>query len=187
MLNKIATQVKDCFLFDLERFVDDRGFFQECFKYSKYENFLDFGMSFNWKQMNWSNNRKNSLRGIHVAPYGKLVTCVAGKIWDCVVDLRQNSPTFLKMYSVELSKDQPKQIFVPPGCGHAFVSLEDCTSVVYLQSQEFTPNKELTLDYKDAFLNIGWPGENHVLSPRDKNGMSLKEVLNYYSLSHSNK
>jgi len=179
MLNKIETKVKDCFLFKLERFTDDRGFFQECFKYENYEPFLDFGMSFNWKQMNWSNNKKHVLRGIHVAPYGKLVTCVSGKIWDCVVDLRAASETFLQVYSVELSQEQPQQIFVPPGCGHAFVSLEDCTSVVYLQTQEYSLNKEVTLNHKEPFLKIEWPGSNHILSPRDKNGMSLQDVLNY--------
>lgn len=184
MLNKIATQVKDCFLFELERFVDDRGFFQECFRTSKYEPFLDFGMSFNFKQMNWSNNRKDALRGIHVAPYGKLVTCMDGKIWDCVVDLRPQSETFLKVYSVELSLEGPRQIFVPPGCGHAFVSLEDCTSVIYLQTQEYTQKKEVVLDYKDQVLKIQWPGSNHIVSPRDKAGMPLQDVLNYFSYSN---
>lgn len=181
MLNKIGTKVKDCFVFETQRFIDDRGFFQECFRNSNYEPFLDFGMSFNWKQMNWSNNKKNVLRGIHVAPYGKLVTCLAGKIWDCVVDLRTNSETFLQIFSTELSFDRPRQIFVPPGCGHAFVSLEDCTSVVYLQTAEFTQKKELTLDHKDEFLKIQWPGSNHILSPRDKSGLPLKEVLNNFS------
>lgn len=178
MLKKIETKVKDCFLFDLERFSDDRGFFQECFRYSEYAPFLDFGMGFSWKQMNWSNNRKNVLRGIHVAPYAKLVTCVHGRIWDCIVDLRPSSQTFLQIFSIELSSTETKQVFVPPGCGHGFVSLEDCASVAYLQTQEYTKQKELTLNYKEELLQVVWPGENHIISERDKNGLSLSEVLN---------
>jgi len=179
----IPTDVEHCTVVMMDRYYDNRGFFQELYEQDKYTHGIEL---LNWQQTNWSVSNKNVLRGIHVANYAKLVTCVSGKVWDLVVDLRTNSPTFLKHVGVELTPDEPKQIYVPPGCGHGFVSLEDNSSVVYMQTGRFAKEGELTVMYNEPNLNIQWPGENHTISERDKGGqplwsfqMCLSEEIDY--------
>jgi len=179
----IPTDVENCTVVMMDRYHDDRGFFQELYEQDKYTHGIEL---LNWQQTNWSVSNKNALRGIHVANYAKLVTCVSGKIWDLVVDLRTNSPTFLKYVGVELTPDEPKQVYVPPGCGHGFVSLEDNSSVVYMQTGRYAQDGELTVMYNEPNLAIQWPGENHTISERDKGGqplwsfqMCLSEKIDY--------
>jgi len=164
------TEVEDCTVVMIDRYHDDRGFFQELYEQDKYTHGISL---LNWQQTNWSVSNKNVLRGIHVAQYAKLVTCVSGKIWDLVVDLRSGSPTFLKYVGVELTPDEPKQVYVPPGCGHGFVALEDNTSVVYMQTGRFAKEGELTVMYNEPNLKIQWPGEGHIISNRDKEAQPL--------------
>jgi dTDP-4-dehydrorhamnose 3,5-epimerase len=151
----------------MQRHDDSRGFFQEIFQIDRYK---DLGVDHTWKQANWSYNRLGSLRGIHVAPYAKLVTCVSGRIWDVVVDLRKDSPTFGEWIADWLY--ETKQMYVPPGCGHAFCSLEDDTSVVYLQSDVYQPDKECSVAWNDPILRISWPDMGYVISDKDQNAMS---------------
>lgn len=169
----IPTDIEGCMVVMMDRYHDDRGFFQELYEQDKYSNHILTQPGQHWQQTNWSVSNKNVLRGIHVANYAKLVTCVSGKIWDLVVDLRTDSPTFLKHIGVELSLDDPKQVYVPAGCGHGFVALEDNSSVVYLQTSLFANEGELTVMYNEHNLNIQWPGDNHIISERDKCGQSL--------------
>jgi dTDP-4-dehydrorhamnose 3,5-epimerase len=164
-----TTDVENCFIVMMDRYHDNRGFFQELYEQDKYSEIL----SENWQQTNWSVSNKNVLRGIHVANYAKLVTCITGKIWDVVVDLRPNSTTYTKYVGVELTPDEPKQIYVPSGCGHGFVSLEDNSSVVYMQTGRFAEQGEITIMYNEPLLNIPWPGENHTISKRDEQGQFL--------------
>lgn len=167
----IATDVQGCTVVMIDRYHDNRGFFQELYQQDKYsEHILPEG---HWQQVNWSVSNKNVLRGIHVANYSKLVTCISGKVWDLVVDLRPDSPTFMKHVGVELSPDNPKQIYVPSGCGHGFVSLEDNSSVVYMQSGRFAEEGESTVMFNEPSLSITWPGEDHIISDRDKSGIPL--------------
>jgi len=168
----IPTEVQDCMVVVTERYHDDRGFFQELYEEDKYQHGLDH-VEQRWQQVNWSLSNKNVLRGIHVAQYAKLVTCIAGKIWDLVVDLRSKSPTFLKWIGVELCLGDAKQVYVPPGCGHGFVALEDNTNVVYMQSGRYAKQGELTIMYNEPNLKIQWPGENHIISQRDKDAQPL--------------
>lgn len=170
----IPTDVEHCTVVMMDRYHDNRGFFQELYEQEKYSNHILTQPGQHWQQTNWSVSNKNVLRGIHVANYAKLVTCVSGKVWDLVVDLRADSPTFLKHVGVELSPDEPKQVYVPPGCGHGFVSLEDNSSVVYMQTGRFAEEGELTVMYNEPDLNIQWPGENHTISDRDKGGQPLR-------------
>jgi dTDP-4-dehydrorhamnose 3,5-epimerase len=165
-MNFINTNIEQCTIAIMDRHHDDRGFFQELYEQEKYKDQIKD----NWQQTNWSFSNKNVLRGIHVANYAKLVTCISGKIWDLVVDLRPKSPTFMNHIGVELNPDEPKQVYVPPGCGHGFVALENNSSVVYMQTGRFAKEGESTIMYNDPNLNIIWPGENHIISDRDKNG-----------------
>lgn len=169
----VPTDVANCTVVEMDRHFDDRGFFQELYEEEKYAEHILTQPGERWQQANWSTSKMNVLRGIHVAPYAKLVTCVSGKIWDMVVDLRSDSPTYLKYVGVELSPAEPKQIYVPPGCGHGFVSLADNSSVVYFTSGRYAKQGELTVMYNEPVLKINWPGENHLISERDKGGNPL--------------
>jgi len=164
-MNIVRTELPGCSIIEADRHFDDRGFFQELFEQSKY--------AASWKQVNWSSSKRNVLRGIHVAEYIKLVTCVSGHIWDMVVDLRPNSPTYLHHIGVELSADQSRQVYIPAGCGHGFVSLEDNSCIVYMQTERYAELGEQTVMYNDPTLAINWPGENHIISDRDRNGTLL--------------
>jgi dTDP-4-dehydrorhamnose 3,5-epimerase len=170
----IPTAVEDCVVVRMDRHPDDRGYFQELYEEDKYQHggILD-KVEQRWQQVNWSVSKKNVLRGIHCAEYAKLVTCISGRIWDLVVDLRPKSPTFLKHIGVELHPDEPTQVYVPPGCGHGFVSLEDNSNVVYMQSGRYAKQGELTVMYNEPNLKIEWPGENHIISVRDAQASPL--------------
>lgn len=173
-----ASTVKDAMVVVMDRHHDDRGFFQEIYEEDNYYHgldtpWLDANKRIRWQQSNWSVSNKNVLRGIHVAPYAKLVTCVSGRIWDVVVDCRSKSPTFLKHFAIELHPGEPKQVYVPPGCGHAFLALEDNSSVIYMQSGRYAKEGEIPVIYNEPNLNIPWPGENYILSERDREAGAL--------------
>ena len=160
-------------IFKPDSFEDFRGELFTIFKYGDYSNIL-----FNHDKVSIS--RKNVLRGIHVAKYAKLVSCVSGKIWDFVVDFRHGSHSYLKHFGIELDSNSGKQIYVPDGCGHGFVSLENNSNVVYLQTKMFEKSGEVSVYYKDAGLGIKYPGKNHIVSDRDKNAISLEHYLNLH-------
>ena len=168
----VPTDVEGCTLVETDRYLDQRGFFQELYEEDKFSSLTQRWIPA-WRQANWSCSKKNALRGIHVAEYEKLITCVSGKIWDLIVDLRSKSPTFLKYVGIELSADEPRQILIPAGCGHGFVALEDNSAVVYFQTALYAQKGELTVMYDEPVLNIPWPGESHIISDRDKNGQPL--------------
>lgn len=175
-MNFVETNVKDCVVVHCDRHHDQRGFFQELFEKDKYAQGQIQKFS-SWQQVNWSHSECNVLRGIHYAEYSKLVTCIVGKIWDVVVDLRPNSPSFLKWTAVDLSSDESKQMYVPPGCGHGFYAY-DKSEVCYLQSGLFAKQSELTVRFDDTGLKVSWPGKDHIISERDKSALSLSEFLN---------
>ena len=120
-------------------------------------------------------------RGMHyqdmTAPMGKLLRCTVGRIFDVAVDLLVSSPTFGKWFSVELSADNKKQIYVPVGFAHGFATLSDVAEVQYKQTSFYTPSSEGTLAWNDPDVGIQWPLTSPTLSKRDQNGMSLKEYL----------
>lgn len=159
----LETGIIDCFLIHPKRMNDDRGFFQETFEEKKYGSLSNI----RWAQSNWSRSKKNVLRGIHCAKYAKLVNCVRGRIWDVVVDLRSKSPTYKKVFSIEISEENALQVYVPEGCGHGFLSLEDNSSLFYLQTGLFALYGEETYRY-DSF-GIDWPCfGKYILSSRDQ-------------------
>ncbi len=179
-MRTVATNVRDCLTIEMPRHLDGRGFFQEMFsqRWAHANNMFNGVAGYvNWQQVNWSQSEQNVLRGIHVAPYAKLVTCLSGRIMDYVVDLREDSPSYLDHFSVELSPDKTTQAFVPPGCGHAFVSLEPNSSVVYLQSDVYSTPKEWSVRWSDPQLAIKWPVLAPILSDKDAAAPTLKEAL----------
>jgi dTDP-4-dehydrorhamnose 3,5-epimerase len=180
--------IQGAFVFTPVRHEDSRGHFQESFKLSSLEKELGFG--FEVKQVNQSTSAKGVIRGIHFAdnPPGqaKYVSCLKGSIWDVVVDLRTESPTFGKWEGVEVSADNGKSVLIAEGLGHGFLSLEEGSVVSYLSSEEYSPkserqinplDKDLAIEFSSFGSNFGV--EEFLLSDQDKKAQGFKEALEF--------
>lgn len=166
-------------LFESPVISDGRGHFREWFRATEVEQVL--GRSFRVAQANISISHRGVLRGIHYSlaekGQGKWVTCASGAIWDVIVDLRPESPTFKRWIGVELSAVNGKAIFVPENLGHAFVSLEDNSVVTYLLTSPYSPKDEHGIHPLDSELAIGWPSLEMQLSDKDSSAPTLKEMI----------
>lgn len=170
------TRLPEVLLIDTDYFRDERGFFIE--NYHK-QRFAEHGIEADFVQDNHSRSGRGVLRGIHwqdtTAPMGKLVRCTVGSIFDVAVDLRVGSPTYAQWVGVELTAENMRQIWVPPGFGHAFATLSEAAEVQYKCSGMYSPPSEGTLKWDDPDVRIEWPLDNPVISARDSAGMSLRE------------
>ncbi len=165
---------------------DARGFFIESYHRQRY---AAHGLDDEFVQDNHSRSRAGVLRGIHyqdmTAPMAKLVRCTAGRVFDVTVDLRTGSPTFARWVGVELSVENMKQVYVPAGFGHAFLTLSDTADVQYRCTTYYTPAAEGCLAWNDPDIGIEWPLQGEpALSPRDAKGMSLREYLRKPAFEH---
>ena len=158
---------------------DNRGFFREWFKQEMAERAL--GRKFNVAQSNISQSKKGVVRGIHYsqAPEGqaKWVTCSHGAIWDVVVDIRPNSPTFKKWIAQELRAEDGRSVLIGEGLGHAFVALEEDSAISYLLSSPYSPNFEFAINPLDEEIDIKWPIEKLFFSERDSNAPRISELF----------
>jgi dTDP-4-dehydrorhamnose 3,5-epimerase len=165
-----ATEIPDAYTVELEKRSDSRGFFARGWCW--YE-FGDRGFPNCLVQMNISFNRhKHTLRGFHyqVAPYreDKLLRCVRGSVYDVMLDLRPQSPTFMRHIAVELNDTNYRSLLIPKGCANAFLTLADDTEVTYLVSEFYTPAAECGVRWDDPAFGIGWPAEPAVISDKDR-------------------
>ncbi len=155
-------------------FADARGFFLETFQAARY---AEVGLPRDWVQDNVSRSKRGTIRGLHYQyqqPQGKLVSVIRGAIWDVAVDLRKSSPTFGKCYAVELSDENHRQLYIPPGFAHGFCALTDTADVLYKCTTGYQPGDERTLLWNDSALGIPWPAiEPRLLSPKDEQGKLL--------------
>lgn len=163
------TGLKDAYLIDLEKRGDERGFFARFFCA---EEFSKKGLKSQFVQVNNSlSGQKGTLRGIHyqTSPKAevKVVRCIQGALWDLIVDLRPESPTFKKWFGAELSAENRRMMYVPEGFGHAFITLEDNTEALYLVSEYYSPEHEKGLRFDDPAFNIKWPEKPVVISDKD--------------------
>jgi dTDP-4-dehydrorhamnose 3,5-epimerase len=154
---------------ELEAHRDERGFFARSFCAQE---FADAGIQLQIVQANLSHNPEaRTLRGIHsqYPPHEepKLVQCVRGRLWDVAVDLRPNSPTYGRSVGVELSPDLERLFYIPPGCGHGFITLEDQTDVLYLMGAPFVPETGFGIRWNDPSFDIPWPTKPLLISERD--------------------
>lgn len=157
---------------------DNRGWFFESF--SKIE-MVDNEININFIQDNHSfTKEKNTIRGIHLqkSPYGqaKLVRCTKGEILDFAIDLRKESSTYKDWISVKLTSDNKKQLYIPAGFGHAFITLTDDTEVQYKVDSPYKPDMEITIKWDDPSLNINWGTNNPILSVKDRNAVYLDNL-----------
>lgn len=164
------TELKGAFVIEVEKRSDDRGFFARSYCRKEFE---DHRLSPEFVQGNLSwNAKKGTLRGLHrqVAPYeeGKLIRCTQGSIYDVMLDMRRDSPTFLKWLGFELSAENHRTLWVPKGFAVGYQSLQDNTEVSYLVSQSYTPGAEEGLRYDDPAFGIRWPLSVTIISEKDK-------------------
>jgi dTDP-4-dehydrorhamnose 3,5-epimerase-like enzyme len=114
---------------------------------------------------------------MHCSQYGKLVQCVRGSVTDFMVDLREESPTFLKWKSVELSENDAVQVYIQPRCGRGFFCKENNSLLVYCQEGTFNPPKEMNINPFDPLININWPLADYIISDQDKNALNASEAI----------
>ena len=155
----LETKLKGAFLIDFEKREDARGFFARSFCEKE---FSAHGLETDIVQANCSYNfKKGTLRGMHrqVDPYQevKIIRCTRGAIWDCIIDLRKNSPTYKQWIGAELTQDNHRTLYVPKDFGHGYLTLTDHAEVTYLVTQSYQPGSESGLRWNDAAFNIQWP------------------------------
>ena len=172
----VETEQKGAYIIEPERLEDERGFFARSWCKREFE---AHGLNPNLAQCNISFNKtKGTLRGMHyqVAPYQetRLVRCTSGAIYDVLIDLRPNSQTFKKWFSVTLSAENRKMIYVPENFAHGFLTLEDNTEVFYQMSEFYAPECAGGVKWNDPAFNIQWPEEIKVISKKDKNYPNFK-------------
>jgi dTDP-4-dehydrorhamnose 3,5-epimerase len=174
----VPTPLPDLYVVEIKFARDERGFFIE--SYNQRE-FAKAGLAATFVQDNHSRSGAKVLRGLHyqdlTAPMGKLVRCTVGAILDLAVDLRVGSLTFGKWFGVELSDQNLKQLYLPPGFAHGFATLSPSADVQYKCTNFYVPASEEAVIWNDPDLGIEWPYPDPVVSKRDAGGMSLKQYL----------
>ncbi len=165
------TPFSDVYVIDTSAFVDNRGIFARWFCIQEMDEIMHGEQIVN---VNFSKTvKKGAIRGMHFQfpPHSeiKMVRCIHGKIHDVVVDLRKNSPTFLQHFSIDLSEDNMKLLFIPKGFAHGFQTMEDNSEIMYLVTEFYDPNHESGLNPLDPSLNINWPEKLTDISDKDRN------------------
>ena len=174
--------IPDVLLIEPQVFGDDRGFFYESFNQNKFEEAM--GKKINFVQDNHSKSIKGVLRGLHyqLTPkaQGKLVRVIQGEVFDVAVDLRQSSPTFGKWVGEILSGDNNKQMWIPEGFAHGFLTLSNTAEFLYKTTDFYSRDHEEAIQWNDKTIRIDWPLEDVSLSSKDKVAPSFKEAK-YFS------
>lgn len=163
-------------LIEPDVFRDPRGLFLETYHARRYR---DAGIPGLFVQDNYSQSLQGTLRGLHYQePHaqGKLVMVTDGAVYDVVVDIRRGSPSFGRWYGVELSAENRRQVYVPPGCAHGFCVTSDRASFLYKCTDYYAPGDERGIIWSDPALAISWPVTTHILSAKDQAYKSLAEM-----------
>lgn len=178
-MNYERLRIPDLIVFSPRVFVDNRGFFFESYNQKKYLEAI--GESYEFVQDNISLSDKYVLRGLHLqlAPFsqGKLVSVIRGAVLDVAVDIRLDSPTFGEHVTIELSEENQKQLWIPPGFAHGFLSLHEKTLFSYKCTNYYAPEYETTLLWDDTDLSINWGCSEPIVSDKDHKGLSLRDLV----------
>lgn len=171
------TKLDGVVIIEPDVFGDNRGFFMESWNKKKME---EAGLYYDFVQDNHSKSTvKGTLRGIHFQKgdkaQAKLVRCVKGAVLDVAVDLRENSPTFKQWVGVELSAENKKQLLIPRGFGHGFVTLTDDVEFLYKADNYYEPEADAGIRWNDPDIGVEWGVENPILSEKDKKNPFLKD------------
>lgn len=171
------TKLDGVVIIEPDVFGDNRGFFMESWNKKKMS---ELGLDYDFVQDNHSKSTvKGTLRGIHFQKgdkaQAKLVRCVKGAVFDVAVDLRKNSPTFKQWVGVELSEENKKQLLIPRGFGHGFVTLTDDVEFLYKADNYYAPEADAGIRWNDQDIGVEWGIENPILSEKDKKNTFLKD------------
>ncbi|RRD66700.1 dTDP-4-dehydrorhamnose 3,5-epimerase [Comamonadaceae bacterium OH2310_COT-174] len=181
-MHTCATAIPDVLILEPKVFGDARGFFLESFNARTFAQAT--GVRLDFVQDNHSRSRKGVLRGLHYQlqqPQGKLVRVVRGAVFDVAVDIRRGSPTFGRWVGVELSEDNQRQLWVPPGLAHGFVVLSDSADFLYKTTDYYAPEHERSIAWNDPDIGIAWPLAEHgieqpQLSEKDARALPLAKA-----------
>jgi len=166
----IETALKGAFIIEPEKLEDERGFFARTWCQQE---FATHRLNPRLVQCNISfNRRKGTLRGMHyqakLHEEAKLVRCTRGAVYDVIIDLRLDSPTFKQWVAVELTADNRRMLYVPEGFAHGFQTLEDCTDIFYQMSEFYAPAYARGVRWNDPAFGIQWPLAERIISERDQ-------------------
>jgi dTDP-4-dehydrorhamnose 3,5-epimerase len=171
----VETPLKDVAIFEPQAFADDRGHFYESFNARKFAELA--GSSLHFVQDNHSRSKAGVVRGLHYQlkfPQGKLVRVVQGAVFDVAVDLRRSSATFGQWFGTELSAENRRQLWIPPGFGHGFAVISESADFLYKTTDFWHPEDEHCIRYNDETLAIDWHlAHPPVVSQKDLNGTTL--------------
>ncbi len=171
------TKLDGVIIIEPDIFGDNRGFFMESWNKEK---MAELGLDYDFVQDNHSKSTvKGTLRGIHFQKgdkaQAKLVRCIKGVVLDVAVDLRKNSPTFKQWVGVELSAENKKQLLIPRGFGHGFITLTDDVEFLYKADNYYAPEADAGIRWNDPNIGVEWGVENPILSEKDKKNPFLKD------------
>ena len=177
-------KLPDVVIIQPRSFDDDRGWFMETYKNSE---FATSGIPDTFRQDNHSRSEaKGVIRGLHYqmdpAAQGKLVRVLVGGIYDVAVDIRRDSPTFGEWVAIELSAENRRQVWVPPGFAHGFCTRTDVSEVAYKATNEYSPEHDRAIRWNDPTLAIEWPTTDPLLSDKDANAPALAEAENNFRM-----
>ncbi|MBU1215156.1 MAG: dTDP-4-dehydrorhamnose 3,5-epimerase [Gammaproteobacteria bacterium] len=178
-MKAVQTEIPDLLIIEPKVFGDSRGFFFESFNKRMFHELT--GIEAEFVQDNHSRSSQGVLRGLHYQikqPQGKLVRVVRGKVFDVAVDLRRASPTFGKWVGIELSEENNRQLWIPPGFGHGFVVLSESADFLYKTTDYWAPEHERSIIWNDPDLAIDWhlAGIVPQLSAKDQQGKPFKQA-----------
>jgi dTDP-4-dehydrorhamnose 3,5-epimerase len=170
-----TTDIEGLVVIEPKVFGDHRGYFFESFRQDRFTDAV--GYPVNFVQDNESRSLKGVLRGLHFqlppVAQGKLVRVTKGAVLDVALDIRKDSLTFGKHFSIELNEDNKRQLWIPPGFAHGFVALMDDTVFQYKCTSYYSPENERAILWNDSDLNIDWKLNDFAVSEKDKNAVTL--------------
>ena len=176
------TEIDGAFIIELEKYEDERGFFARGFCEKE---FIQNEIYFAPVQANIGyNKKKNTLRGMHIQigahAESKLVRCTKGRLYDVILDLRQDSQTYKKWTGVELSSENRKFFFLPEGCAHGYQTLEDDTEIFYMVSAFYAPEHERGIRWDDPLFNIQWKKDSDlIISEKDRSWDDYSDQIEF--------
>jgi dTDP-4-dehydrorhamnose 3,5-epimerase len=174
------TSLAGSYLIDLDLREDERGFFA---RYFCEQEFSQLGLNTHWSQANNSfSTEVGTFRGLHLQmpPHAevKLVRCIQGEIWDVIVDIRIGSSTYGQWFGATLTAANRTMMYVPKGFAHGFITLKQNSEILYLVSESYSPDAELTLLWNDPVVNIRWPIQPIQISDKDQRAQKLSDLTN---------
>lgn len=187
------TKLDGLFIVHPQLFGDERGWFMESFNQQRFESvFEELNLPVpNFVQDNHSKSSRGVLRGLHYQlppkAQGKLVRVVQGKVWDVAVDIRKGSPTFGQWVGEELSADNHKQLWIPPGFAHGFITLSDTAEFLYKTTDYYSPEHERAIRWDDPQLAIAWPfcTTDIQISAKDQQAVAFSQAEVFENVEYS--